>query len=62
LNQARVVLKHPLDAMISYRPYRRAMPFSRALAECAGTQFDAAVVKAFLAAWAEGNSAEIRAA
>ena len=53
------------DAMISHRPYRHALPVHRALAEvreCAGTQFDPAVVRAFLAAWAEGNLDEIRAA
>jgi HD-GYP domain-containing protein (c-di-GMP phosphodiesterase class II) len=53
------------DAMISHRPYRHAMPLHRALAEvreCAGTQFDPAVVRAFFAAWAEGNFDEIRAA
>jgi HD-GYP domain-containing protein (c-di-GMP phosphodiesterase class II) len=53
------------DAMISHRPYRTALPVGRALAEvreCAGTQFDPAVVRAFLAAWAEGACAEIRAA
>lgn len=39
------------DAMTSDRPYRSAMPAARAVAEvkrCAGTQFDPAVVKAFL--------------
>ena len=39
------------DAMTSDRPYRSSMPISAALAEvvrCAGTQFDPAVVKAFL--------------
>jgi putative two-component system response regulator len=39
------------DAMTSDRPYRAAMPASKAIAEvkrCAGTQFDPAVVKAFL--------------
>jgi len=53
------------DAMISHRPYRHALPVHRALAEvreCAGTQFDPAVVRAFLAAWAEGNFDQIRAA
>jgi HD-GYP domain-containing protein (c-di-GMP phosphodiesterase class II) len=53
------------DAMISNRPYRTALPVNRALAEvrdCAGTQFDPAVVRAFLAAWAEGAFAQIRAA
>jgi putative two-component system response regulator len=39
------------DAMTSDRPYRPCMPVSQALSEiirCAGTQFDPAVVKAFL--------------
>jgi putative two-component system response regulator len=39
------------DAMTSDRPYRAAMPAAKAVAEikrCAGTQFDPAVVKAFL--------------
>jgi response regulator RpfG family c-di-GMP phosphodiesterase len=41
-----------LDAMTSDRPYRRAKPFCDARAEvlrCRGTQFDPAVVDAFLA-------------
>ncbi|HEV2387073.1 MAG TPA: HD domain-containing phosphohydrolase [Candidatus Acidoferrales bacterium] len=41
-----------LDAMISDRPYRKAMPLAAARDEirrCAGTQFDPAVVEAFLA-------------
>jgi HD-GYP domain-containing protein (c-di-GMP phosphodiesterase class II) len=53
------------DAMTSTRPYRPALPVERALAEvrnCAGTQFDPAVVHAFLAAWSDGDFAEIRAA
>ena len=40
-----------LDAMISDRPYRRALPISHAREEikrCAATQFDPAVVKVFL--------------
>ncbi len=40
------------DAMVTDRPYRRAMPREEALAEierCAGTQFDPAVVEAFRA-------------
>ena len=40
------------DAMTSDRPYRRGRPLDEALAEierCAGTQFDPAVVRAFLA-------------
>ncbi len=39
------------DAMTSDRPYRAAMPAARAIAEikrCSGSQFDPAVVKAFL--------------
>jgi putative nucleotidyltransferase with HDIG domain len=45
------------DAMRSTRPYRRALPERRALAEierCAGTQFDPAFAEAFLAAWDAG--------
>jgi putative nucleotidyltransferase with HDIG domain len=41
-----------LDAMISDRPYRKALPVSHARDEikrCAGTQFDPAVVDVFLA-------------
>ena len=40
------------DAMTSDRPYRKAMPLPKALAElrrCAGTQFDPEVVEAFIA-------------
>ncbi len=58
-------LPDAFDAMISHRPYRHALPVHRALAEgreCAGTQFDPAVVRAFLVAWAEGHFDEIRAA
>ena len=53
------------DAMTSSRPYRPALPLKRALAEVragAGSQFDPAVVRAFLAAWAEGDFTQIRAA
>jgi HD-GYP domain-containing protein (c-di-GMP phosphodiesterase class II) len=42
--------------MTSTRPYRRALSVEEALAElrrCAGTQFDPAVVAAFLAERAE---------
>ena len=45
------------DAMISTRPYRRALPAPRALAEierCGGSQFDPAMAEAFLAAWHAG--------
>jgi diguanylate cyclase (GGDEF)-like protein/putative nucleotidyltransferase with HDIG domain len=41
------------DAMVSDRPYRAALTHAEALAElqrCAGTQFDPAVVRAFVAA------------
>jgi len=53
------------DAMTSKRPYRGALPLDQALAEvraCAGSQFDPVVVRAFLAAWAAGDFAQIRAA
>ena len=39
------------EAMISERPYRRALTFKQAVAElekCSGTQFDSRVVKAFI--------------
>jgi HD-GYP domain-containing protein (c-di-GMP phosphodiesterase class II) len=39
------------DAMVSDRPYRAALSHAEALAElrrCAGTQFDPAVVRAFV--------------
>jgi len=45
------------DAMISPRPYRRALSHDHALAEvgrCAGTQFDPLVAELFLEAWATG--------
>ncbi len=45
------------DAMTSHRPYRKAMPTSRAVAEIvrnSGTQFDPEVVQAFLAAERRG--------
>jgi HD-GYP domain-containing protein (c-di-GMP phosphodiesterase class II) len=60
-----LALADAFDAMTSTRPYRPALPLGRALAEvraCAGSQFDPAVVYAFLAAWADGDFAEIRAA
>jgi putative nucleotidyltransferase with HDIG domain len=46
------------DAMVSDRPYRKAMPIEKAIAElqrCRGTQFDPQVVDAVLALYAEGN-------
>jgi len=45
------------DAMTSTRPYRRALPASRALDEierCAGSQFDPTFAAAFLEAWDAG--------
>jgi HD-GYP domain-containing protein (c-di-GMP phosphodiesterase class II) len=45
------------DAMTSTRPYRQALPVSRALLEvkrCAGTQFDPLLAEAFLDAWDAG--------
>jgi putative two-component system response regulator len=45
------------DAMTSMRPYRRALPAARALAEierCAGSQFDPTFAAAFLDAWESG--------
>ena len=45
------------DAMTSTRPYRRALPFSRALGEierCGGSQFDPIFASAFLEAWSAG--------
>jgi HD-GYP domain-containing protein (c-di-GMP phosphodiesterase class II) len=45
------------DAMTTMRPYRRALPTSRALGEierCAGSQFDPTFATAFLQAWSAG--------
>ncbi|HTP41031.1 MAG TPA: HD domain-containing phosphohydrolase [Nitrospiria bacterium] len=47
-----VAVLDTFDAMTSDRPYRKAMPLDRALAElrrCAGSQFDPQVVEAFIA-------------
>jgi HD-GYP domain-containing protein (c-di-GMP phosphodiesterase class II) len=44
--------------MTSLRPYRQPLPVQTALREvsdCAGTQFDPGVVRAFLAAWSAGE-------
>jgi HD-GYP domain-containing protein (c-di-GMP phosphodiesterase class II) len=54
------------DAMTSMRPYRRALPVSRALGEierCAGSQFDPTFAAAFLQAWNAGalGAAEVAA-
>ena len=57
--EARVLaVADAFDAMTSDRPYRRALPVGHALAElfrCAGSQFDPAVVNAFLDAWERGE-------
>jgi HD-GYP domain-containing protein (c-di-GMP phosphodiesterase class II) len=50
------------DAMTSTRPYRRALPTTRALSEigrCAGTQFDPYIARAFLEAWSAGAFTEL---
>jgi HD-GYP domain-containing protein (c-di-GMP phosphodiesterase class II) len=47
-----VAVLDTFDAMTSNRPYRKAMPLEKAIAElrrCAGTQFDPQVVEAFIA-------------
>jgi putative nucleotidyltransferase with HDIG domain len=53
-----VAVADAFDAMTSPRPYRPPLSLSRALAEVAGgagTQFDPGVVRAFLAAWSDGE-------
>jgi HD-GYP domain-containing protein (c-di-GMP phosphodiesterase class II) len=53
-----VAVADAFDAMISVRPYRSPLPVSSALAELeegAGTQFDPGVVRAFRAAWDDGE-------
>jgi HD-GYP domain-containing protein (c-di-GMP phosphodiesterase class II) len=56
--EARVLaVADAFDAMTSDRPYRRALPPERAVAElqsCAGTQFDPDVVDVFAEAWRQG--------
>ncbi|MGH3049130.1 MAG: HD-GYP domain-containing protein, partial [Gaiellaceae bacterium] len=45
------------DAMISPRPYRRALSHDHAISEvarCAGTQFDPLVAELFVDVWAAG--------
>jgi putative two-component system response regulator len=52
------------DAMTSTRPYRRALPTARALAEielCSGSQFDPTLAGAFLDAWHAGVLADAAA-
>jgi HD-GYP domain-containing protein (c-di-GMP phosphodiesterase class II) len=53
-----VAVVDAFDAMTSPRPYRPPLTLSKALAEVAGgagTQFDPGVVRAFLAAWSDGE-------
>jgi HD-GYP domain-containing protein (c-di-GMP phosphodiesterase class II) len=53
-----VAVVDAFDAMTSLRPYRQPLPVQTALREvsdCAGTQFDPGVVRAFLAAWSAGE-------
>jgi len=50
-----VALADALDAMLTHRPYRRALTFEQArreIASCSGTQFDPIVVNAFFK-WAD---------
>ena len=50
----------PLEALAQPNVVYRLT--ARRTAECAGSQFDPAVVRAFLVAWAEGAVSRIRAA
>ena len=56
--EARILaIADAFDAMISPRPYRRALTHEHALAEVedgAGTQFDPVAAKLFVEAWAHG--------
>jgi len=56
--EARILaIADAFDAMISPRPYRRALTHEHALAEVeygAGTQFDPVAAKLFVGAWSEG--------
>lgn len=55
---ARVIsVADTFDAMTTDRPYRKGLDYEDAIREiqqCSGTQFDPAVVNAFLTAWKEG--------
>lgn len=58
-----VIVADAFDAMISVRPYRPALTGRAAIAElekCAGAQFDAAVVSAFLRAFPDADELPIR--
>jgi HD-GYP domain-containing protein (c-di-GMP phosphodiesterase class II) len=53
-----VAVVDAFDAMTSLRPYRQPLTLAHALAEVhdgAATQFDPSVVRAFLAAWSNGE-------
>jgi HD-GYP domain-containing protein (c-di-GMP phosphodiesterase class II) len=62
---ARIVsLCDAFDAMVTDRAYRGALPIGDAVAEierCAGTQFDPAVVQAFMAVIAAGAETSLAA-
>jgi HD-GYP domain-containing protein (c-di-GMP phosphodiesterase class II) len=64
--EARIVaIADAFDAMISPRPYRRALTHEHALAEVehgAGTQFDPVAAKLFVETWAQGWDTWQRAA
>jgi HD-GYP domain-containing protein (c-di-GMP phosphodiesterase class II) len=64
--EARILaIADAFDAMISPRPYRRAMTHDHALAEVqdgAGTQFDPVAAELFVEAWADGWDTWQRAA
>jgi HD-GYP domain-containing protein (c-di-GMP phosphodiesterase class II) len=64
--EARIVaIADAFDAMISPRPYRRALTHEHALAEVqdgAGTQFDPVAAELFVDAWADGWDTWQRAA
>jgi HD-GYP domain-containing protein (c-di-GMP phosphodiesterase class II) len=64
--EARILaIADAFDAMISPRPYRRALTHEHALAEVeegAGTQFDPVAAELFVEAWADGWNTWQRAA
>jgi putative nucleotidyltransferase with HDIG domain len=57
--EARVLaIVDAFDAMTTDRPYRRALPQTRAVAElerCAGTQFDPEMARVLVEVWADGS-------
>jgi HD-GYP domain-containing protein (c-di-GMP phosphodiesterase class II) len=57
-----VAVVDAFDAMTSMRPYRPPLPIQTAISEVhegAGRQFDPGVVRAFFAAWSEGEVARL---